>query len=299
MATLYWNSSSSTDPLAANWKPSTGGANTTLASGDVAVLAPVTGTTLVAINSQTQQAVTLEALYVEEGFTPAVGSQTADWQISFNKLFVRQETLASGRVRLNGGATAFKAYITGTGTVPTDASQKVVRLTGSSTLNELYVTGASDVGFASSTPGESGALSKCFVSGANASVLLGSAATWTELRNNGAELEVRGVSSGGLVTTIAGTTTLRGDGTNGTLVALGGTTLVASRPPSSTLNAVDYVVLEGGDVDVSINPADLIVGKLEDRGGNLILGSPSQLSISTTTLVFDTNVRRTSTYSRS
>lgn len=299
MATLYWNSSSSTDPLAANWKPSTGGANTTLASGDVAVLAPVTGTTLVAINSQTQQAVTLEALYVEEGFTPNVGSQTADWQISFNNLFVRQETNTSGRIRLGGGGVAFKAYVTGTGRSPTDASQKVVRLVGTSTLNELYVTGASSVGFASSTPGEAGALNKCYASGADATVLIGGAATWTEIRNNGADLEAHGVSSSGLVTTIAGDTTLRGVGTNGTVVALGGTTYIASRPSSSTLNAADYVVLNGGDVDVSINPSNLIVQKLEDRGGNLILASPSQLTVSTTTLVFDTNVRRTSSYSRS
>jgi len=293
-STWCWGGTSSTNPAASNWINSVAGTYGALASGDVAVIQPIANLTLTAIGAGTQQAVTLAALYIND-FSETLGTTLGAWEISSAYVEINQGSLqSSSRIRLKLGGYEAKVNVNGTTKTRSDSGLPVCRLEMTNTASSLYVSGSCDVGVGVDTPGQQSNVANLFAStlGDQCLVTLGAGVTWSTVRNSGADLVLNRPSSTGTLLNLDGTTILRGQGTNGTITAVSGTVRVDNRPASSTVNALNLLVMQGGEVDWRGNPSPALVAARQDSGGTERYASPAQVTYTSDQAVLGYKVTR-------
>ncbi len=276
-STLYWISTSSTDPsVGANW--STGSAPVT---GDTVYIVPIQGLSLAAIGAYDHSAVTLAAMYISAGYTGTIGTTSAYWQISSTLLYLGTpiggsgSAAGSGRIKLNLGTVQSTIYVYSTAAVATESTGEPIRIKGTHASNKIYMLGSGRVGVATDVPGEVATISEWDVTG-NGTLNLGAGCTLTT------GYQTQGtVNIGSAMTTITQTGgTLNTAGTAAiTTISVGGTVVSSSSGTITTANLYGT-----GKLDLSQNPAARTVSTLNHyKGGQLILPAANPGAITLTT----------------
>jgi hypothetical protein len=244
-----------------NWGTTGNWSGGTPVAGDVVYVPPGTPAITAGLN---QSAVALGAVYLQAGYTGAVGTPTAYLQLNCTSLVFA----GSGQAYVDVGGSTITAVVTasaiGTATSPG------LFLKGSA-LTALAVNGG-NVGLAGQ-PGETSTVTTVRVSGAGTKVTLGA----------GVSLTTAMISNGALLLNCAGTTievfggtlTTAGSGAITTINVRGGTCLPQSSGTVTNLNCL------GGATDTTKFGVPRTVSNLKQNPGASFSWDPNVLTITT------------------
>ena len=261
MAVKIWTGATDGDwSVAGNWSPS----GVPASSDDVILSAAYTVSITAGLN---QSAVTLNSLTVEEGFSGAIGSKSADLQIATDALTFE----GSGVAYIDLGSNAVDPVINGTATYSTGESGLYLTGTGIGTIT--CAGGGVSIGRAGTTS------TVTEVRGISGDVHIGIGGTVTSSFNFGANIIFDSTHT--TLNLDAGRTTLRQSATVTTAHLDGG---VLTGDSACTITTVNLNA--GGELDASAG-SDKTITTLNIATGSVLQYYPSNMTITNRNLPSD------------